>query len=340
MATMKEVAKLAGVSISTVSIVINGKSKERNIPLTTYNKVYEAIEELGYQPNISARRLRNSDSNKPIIALYWPLDARTNMLAALLTGIRIELNKIQFDCELVIQTYTNDNIADNAKEIMSNTYNGVIIGASSQADIDYLESLSPRIPVILINRKSEKFSTVFVDSDEVAKGAISLLKSRLINQVCIIEAENPYMASSQRIEAFLSACTQYNISVDTDHIITVSNSYDGGVQAVTKYINLTKKPKTIFCESDLIALGMIYEFNRLNIKIPDDVAIISISSMGADYTQYSTPSITVIDIPSEKIAAGAISIITELLSKTNTSERLTPIHKKIEPVKYIRTSFQ
>jgi LacI family purine nucleotide synthesis repressor len=340
MATMKDVAKLAGVSVSTVSIIINGKAKERNIPITTYNKVNKAIEELGYQPNVSARRLRNLDSTKPIIALYWPLDARTNMLAALLSGIRIELNKIQFDCELVIQTYTNDKIADNSKEIENNTYNGVIIGATSQADIDYLESLSPRMPIILINRKSEKFSTVFVDSKEVAEEAISLIKNRLIKEVCIVEAENPYIASSERIRAFLSACNQNNISVDTHNIITASNSFAGGVEAVAEYVKMANKPKTIFCESDLIVLGMIYEFNRLNIKIPEDVSIISIGLIGADFTKYSTPSITTIDIPPEKIAGGAISILAEALSKTNISERLIPIHKKIEPVKYIRTSFQ
>lgn len=340
MATMKDVAKLAEVSVSTVSIVINGKMKERNIPLTTYNKVMEAIEKLGYHPNVSARRLRNLDFAKPIIALYWPLDERTNMLAALLAGIQKELHKVRFDCELVIQTYTNDAIANNCKEIINNTYSGVIIGGTSQSDIDYLESLSPRIPVILINRNSEKFSTVYVDSNEVAFEAVSLLNKNFIKEVCIIEAENPYIASSQRIRAFLSACRQNNILVDTEHIITASNSFAGGVEAVNTYMNIANKPKTIFCESDLIVLGMIYEFNRLNIKIPDDISIITIGTIGADFTKYSTPSITTIDIPPEKVAGGAISVLMESLSKTNASERLTPIHKKIEPVKYIRASFQ
>lgn len=340
MATMKDVAKLAGVSVSTVSIVINGKTEERNIPLTTYNKVNEAIEELGYHPNVSARRLRNLDSTKPIIALYWPLDARTNMLAALLSGIQIELSKFQFDCELVIKTYTNDEIKNNCKDIINNTYNGVIIGATSQADIDYLESLSLRMPVILINRKSSRFSTVSVDPNDVAKEAVSLLKKHLIERVCIIEAENPYIASSQRIRAFLNYCKQDDISVDTNYIITASNSYTGGIDAANKYLSLTAKPKTIFCESDFIALGMVYEFNRLSIKIPDDVAIISIGTIGSDFTKYSTPSITTIDIPSVEIAAGAISILIESLSKTNLSERLVPIHKKIAPVTYIRSSFK
>lgn len=339
MVTMKDVAQLAEVSISTVSIVINGKSKERNIPMSTYNKVMKAIEELGYQPNVSARRLRNLDATKPIIALYWPLDTRTNMLAALLTGIQIELKNMRFDCELVIQTYINDEIANNSKEIINNTYSGVIIGATSEADVNYLESLSPRMPVILINRKSEKFSTVYVDSNDVAEEAVSLLTKNSIKQVSIIEAENPYIASAQRIRAFLNACNQHDISVDTQHIITTNNSFAGGVEAVNKYMKITNKPKTIFCESDIIALGMIYQFNKINFRIPNDVSIISIGTIGSDYTEYSTPSITTIDIPAEKIAGAAISILVESLSKKNLHERLVPIHKKITPETYVRTSF-
>ncbi|MDS0528504.1 LacI family transcriptional regulator [Clostridium sp. SHJSY1] len=340
MATMKDVAQLAGVSISTISIVINGKAKERNIPETTYKKVMDAIETLGYQPNVSARRLRNLDSPKPIIALYWPLDTRTTMLAALLTGIQIELQKNQFDCELVIQTYNNDEISNHSKEIINNTYTGVIIGATSDIDLDYLESLSPRIPVILINRKSNKFSTVSVDSTDVATEAISLLHKNSIKEVTIIEAENPYVASSQRIRAFLNSCKQNNILVDKENIITAPNSFAGGIEAVNRYINLDNKFKTVFVESDLISLGMICRFNELNIKIPDDVSIISIGTIGSDFTKYSTPSITTIDIPAEKIASSAISILVETLSKKNLQERLIPVHKKIQPITYIRKSFQ
>ena len=80
MATIKDVAKKAGVSVSTVSIVINGKSKERSIPEATQEKVAKAMAELGYQPNQTARRLRTKDEQRPVIAFYWPLDFRVPSL--------------------------------------------------------------------------------------------------------------------------------------------------------------------------------------------------------------------------------------------------------------------
>ncbi|MMZ62340.1 HTH-type transcriptional repressor CytR [compost metagenome] len=102
---------------------------------------------------------------------------------------------------------------------------------------------------------------------------------------------------------------------------------------------MTDRPKTIFCESDTIVMGMIHEFNRLKIRIPEEVAIISIGMTGPDATQYSTPPITAIDIPSEKIAAAAISILYKSLSQKSIHDRLLPVHQKIAPTTYIRASF-
>ena len=70
MATIKDVAKAAGVSVTTVSIVINGKAEERAISEATINKIHKAMRELGYQPNLSARRLRTSEKPVPVIAFF------------------------------------------------------------------------------------------------------------------------------------------------------------------------------------------------------------------------------------------------------------------------------
>ena len=339
MVTMKDVAQLAGVSVSTVSIVVNNKAKERSIPLDTYNKVIDAASQLGYQPNVSARLLRNPSTPKPVIALYWPLDERTNILATLLSNIQLELSKNNFDCELIIQTYTNDKFKEYCKEIINNTYSGVIIGAASQSDIDYLESISTNSPIILINRKSEKYSTVKVNSTDVADQGVSLLLENSIKNVAVISTEAKYYESSKRISAFMSACKKNDISIDKDHTISVPNSYEGGIKAAEKYLLMKEMPNVIFCESDIIVLGMIYKFNRLNISVPDDVSIISIGSTSSSNTEYSTPSVTVIDIPSEEIVSNVISILLEKLTEKDLHNKLTPIHKKITPIIKIRDSF-
>ena len=91
MATIKDVAKQAGVSVTTVSIIINGKSEERKISTATQQRVAEAMRDLGYQPNLSARRLRSQENERPVIAFFWPLDYRVSILASFLNFIQIEI---------------------------------------------------------------------------------------------------------------------------------------------------------------------------------------------------------------------------------------------------------
>ena len=177
MATIKDVAKQAGVSVTTVSIIINGKAEERKISAATQERVAEAMRDLGYQPNLSARRLRSQENERPVIAFFWPLDYRVSILASFLNFIQIEIAESGFDCEMMIQTYENDKLEQYGTTFLKNGYSGAIIGACSAKDQQSLEGLCPRMPVIQINRESEQFNTVcerlVIETDEkyIQKGS-------------------------------------------------------------------------------------------------------------------------------------------------------------------------
>ena len=87
MATIKDVAARAGLSTTTVSIIINGKAAEKSIPQTTVDKVHKAMQELNYRPDQYARRLRTGSVRKPVIGFFWPLDHRTNLIGTLVTAM-------------------------------------------------------------------------------------------------------------------------------------------------------------------------------------------------------------------------------------------------------------
>ena len=142
----------AGVSPTTVSIVMNGRAHEKRIPDATVEKVTAAMRKLGYSPNLTARRLRTSEARKPVLAFYWPLDYRTNMLGSFLSGIKESLAARGYECELVVQTYENDQLEKAAAPILQNNYNGVLVVAASPNDLQSLVSLDPPMPVVLIIR--------------------------------------------------------------------------------------------------------------------------------------------------------------------------------------------
>lgn len=335
MATIKDVAQLAGVSVTTVSVIINGKTEERRISPQTKEQVLAAMNQLGYQPNLSARRLRNQEMKKPVIAFFWPVDYRTNILATFLNHIQKELSAREFDCELVIQTYENDYLEQHAGAIIKNSYNGVIIGATSNKDMEYLESLTPQIPIVLINRISEKYSTVCVDSKEVGFAAARLFRQKGYTEAAAIASTHTYVATGYRTQAFLNACSQLGILVEKHHILRGHGTIEGGVMAAEEYCKLDNPPKAIFFESDAMAIGALHTFHKHNIRIPEDLEILTIALLNQESTQYTTPPLSAIQIPQDAISREVVNLLLTAMGRSVFS----PKHVLIDSQIYLRESF-
>lgn len=334
MATIKDVATLAGVSVSTVSIVLNGKAEERKVAKETARKVMDAIAALNYKPNITARRLQSSEESKPIIAVYWPLDYRTTFLARILMGLQGEIKRLNFECDVVVCTYENDHLYKESGLINKNKYNAAIIGATSEKDMNFLESIEPPFPIVLYNRYSDKYFSVCNDDEAAAYKAASLFAEKGHKSVAVITVEGAHIATSFRTKYFLNACKKLNIEIEKSYIIKAENSYAGGVLAAKKLLNLENIPHALFCDSDLQAIGASYIFNEENIKIPDDIEIIAFGLMSEESTEYTTPPITVVLIPSEEMASSCISLLDDILKHKITK----PVHKTIEPKMLMRKS--
>ncbi|MDO4328079.1 MAG: LacI family DNA-binding transcriptional regulator [Lachnospiraceae bacterium] len=335
MVTIKDVANLAQVSPTTVSLIINGKSEERRISPVTRERVLQAMNELGYQPNLSARRLRSNDVRKPIIAFYWPIDSRTNILASFLSSFQEIIHKLNFDCELVVQTYKNNEFEKYADPIIKNSYHGVIIGATSTEDIVYLESLTPQMPIVLLNRSSEKYASVSVDTKEIGLLAARLFRQKGYTEAAVLASKHPYVATGLRTQAFLTACSQLGITVDEACIIREENTIKGGVLAAEAFCRLGSAPKAVFCDSDSIALGALYTFHQRQIRLPEDVELLAIGLLEPEATQYSIPPVSVIAMPNKTVMENAVELIIHYLSTSGYE----PIQKLLPPAVTIRSTF-
>jgi LacI family purine nucleotide synthesis repressor len=336
MVTIKDVASLAGVSPTTVSIVLNGKAVERKIPPETREKIENAMVKLAYRPNLSARKLRSSEGQRPVIGFYWPIDYRINMLAWFLNEMQGEFKRKKFDCELVVQTYKNDAIAKDSDVIIKGNYNAVIVGAASELDIKYLESLSPQVPILLINRSSNKYSTVGVDNERLAQMAAQLFYDKGYRELVVVRSAQRYLASNLRTGKFIETCEGLGINIPESNIVSAENTQDGGIKAAESIASKFKtKLRAVFCDSDTIALGMVYAFNRLKIKIPEKLELLTIAMTEISNTSYYTPSISSISMPTDKIAAKAVDITIDSLTGNNP----LPRHKLLEPSINIFESF-
>ncbi|KAF1683152.1 LacI family DNA-binding transcriptional regulator [Veillonella sp. R32] len=323
MATIKDVATLAGVSPTTVSVIINGKASERRISKTTCEKVYEAMKALQYTPDLSARKLRGGqDNNRKTIAFFWPSDFRSHFLSSFLTGMQSEAQKNNLNIEIVIQTYTANKLNEYTTALTRGQYHGAIIGACSEKDIKFLETINSQTPIVLLNRPSKRFSTINLDDRYNVQCVIDLIKENNLSKTALTHSSTPYLASNLRHQYFLQACKKQNLLIDEKYIFIGANSIKGGSDSVQNITKLPVLPEVIVCESDSHAIGVIHSLLKQKLRVPQDIKVIAMGFLNPDFAEFNTPSITTIEMPNMEIAKIALQTLNNHIS----GKQLTPKH--------------
>ena len=306
MATLKDVAKLAGVSTTTVSIVLNGKVGSNRVSMKTQEKILDAVRTLNYKPNLSARKLKTTLPHQFTLAIYWPRNARKNYLANVIGFIDVALKRLNFKCELIIKFYERGAL--NLEGGLSNTslFDAAIIGALTNEDMDFLAKFKPAIPVVLFNRKVSGYPSVVNVSEEAFDFIIQKSRSMAISHISIFKSNDPYLATRDRMQKFIEKCSQNQYQLS--HFTNTSN-FEGGYQLGQEWLALNKPSTFIFCETENIAIGAIKALLEHNVKIPEDVRIAAISYSEIDYTQFITPNLTVAQLPTEKMANAIVKML-------------------------------
>ncbi len=308
MATIKDVASLAGVSTSTVSFVLNGKAKEMKVSDITAQKVMEAAAKLKYKPSSTARKLRSSTKERPTIALYWPMDHRISYASLILDSIRTEVNRQGLDCDLVIRGYRNDYLCEQKELLDQSNYNVAIIGATSAKDSEYIESLSPVLPLILFNRSSRQFSSVLAEEETAIRDAVSLISDKGIRKVALFRGNHSYTAYDRRMEILRNTLDEYNILLPEEFDFRIEDRYESGASAARRMLQMESRPELLIAMTETISLGATYIFEREGIQIPDELKILSFAIGDPNITKFCTPSLSVIEMSTIDMAEHAAAM--------------------------------
>lgn len=313
MTTIKDVAAKAGVSISTVSFVLNGKAKDKRVAEDTCRKVLEAAAALGYQPNASARKLRFAQEEKPVIAFYWPLDDRTSYLSVILNGLRAEIERLSFNCDLIIKTYKNDHLCEEKELCGRFQYSAAIIGAASAADMEYLEQLNTPLPLILFNRQTAHHHSVIADDHRAVMDAVQTLSSKGCEEIALFSSDHSFIAADHRLHLLKQCCQQAGIRIPEANVFHAEDSCRGGTIAARSFLRLENRPSTVFSMTDTIALGASYLFQREGLRLPEDLELISFGIGDPDAAKYAVPSLSILEMPTKEMARNAIDIARQVI---------------------------
>lgn len=326
--SIKDIAKSLNVSPTLVSMVLNGKGDENAISPITQQKVLDKAKELHYMPNRAARSLRMGTSET--IGLI--VSDISNPFYAKIAG-RIEKIASKSGYNLFVCS-TNENIEREAELIemlKSRNVDGIIISSSASDENEFVNPEKEKIPIVMIDRIVKGCNNNSVSTDNFA-GAYQATK-HIINtgfeKIAYFSITPDYLSTIQdRFKGYKSALLEHNLQFDENLVKTISfeNIHEETKNAIENLLSNQDKPFAIFTANNSIAISCMKILNEKNIKIPEELALLSFDNI--DLFELSSPKITSVAQPVEKIGDYAVEIILDKIKNKNSKE----IIKKVIPV--------
>ncbi|MEJ5283937.1 MAG: LacI family DNA-binding transcriptional regulator [Brevinematia bacterium] len=326
MVTMADVAKKAGVSIMTVSRVINGVKGK--VSEETRKKVLEIVKELNYYPNSVGRALHGSKLKT--IGVVSPLVTAGIVLEnpfyyELMMGIEDVCTEKGYD--VMISTRKRLKHSDYLKNYYERKVDGLIIIAPDISTIDFNSIEKDNIPVILVGERTTH-NINYVDADNENGGflAVEYLYKKGHRKIAILTGNQTMRNSIDRLNGFLKAIKHYKLDLKEEWILNGNFTYQGGMECAKMLSKQKEIPTAVFCSNDLSALGFLNEIKRYGIKVPEDISIIGFDNIYA--SQYSTPPLTTIRQPIIEMGkAAAELLLTKIHNKDMISQgRIFPVN--------------
>ncbi len=314
MPTVKDIAEMAGISPSTVSIVLTGKAQQRQISRRTQERIWEAARALGYLPNVSARSLRSApDAACFYILLFWAEDSRISMLARFLQGVQRAFASFEHPCELLLDPYFNSKLSASMSERVMSLCHGAIVCNADEDDMAFLHEKKIEKPVVLYNRHSEIYHTVIVDDAKIGIMAADVFASHNRKVAAVLTLEKGFGGhTSLRTIAFAKRCEELGLRIAK--VTAVENSMRGGYSGIRNLLDSRVTADCLFCASDTIALGAVKALNEFCVRIPEEIEIISTGNGDPQQEEFAVPSLSVINVPIDEMAEQCMGLLYKQLT--------------------------
>ncbi|KQR24163.1 LacI family transcriptional regulator [Agreia sp. Leaf335] len=311
--TIHDVARAAGVSIKTVSNVLNDNPK---VGPETRARIRQLIDELGYRPNLSARGLRSGKTSVIALAVpslrenYFAELADSVIRAAARRGLRVVIEQTNGDRELEIEALSGGEL----RFIDGLLFSPAQLG---QKDVDLLAT---RGPVVLLGERIFGGPTDHVtmhnssSSRAAVEHLLSLGRTRIALIGAPVESEDNASSASLREQGYLRALDDANIANDDRLIVREAHwGRESGAAAIRSLRRSGVEFDAVFALNDTLALGALRALGEAGLRVPDDVAVIGFDNI--DEGRFSSPSLTTVDPGRLEIAETAVDLLVERIQE-------------------------
>lgn len=322
--TIKDVAKASGVSLATVSRVVNGTDM---VSEATKEKVMEAVRSLGYNPNNAARALVSHKTNAIGIVVH---NLHDPFFYDLIRGFETGAQQTKYN--VIFCSVLGSDIKSKEKYLKyltNGVVDGIILYGSYLTDESVTRYLKDRdaMKYVMIENDIPDFSCnkLLIDNTGGAQSAIRYLKNKGHHSIAHICGNPNKKVTIDRLNGYLNEMRVAGLEIHDGYIGHTSTDYKSGYERMREMMELPCRPSAVFCSDDAIASYAIRAATDMGLCVPKDVSVIGFDNQTILPDCYRGPRITTVEQPLYQIGYDSVALLSQQLEdqKTVTNVRKT-----------------
>ena len=311
--SIKDIANEAGVSISTVSFILNDKAAEMRISAAVEKKVKKLANELGYQPSTLARGLRTGKTRTIGLIIE---DISNSFFSAFAKVVETHARKYKYKV-IYCSTDNNPERASELVQMLVSTHvDGFIITPSENMDADILRLQKLNIPTILFDRYLPKVpaTCMMMDNKKASADATQLLITKGYKKIAFITHNVYQVQIEDRINGYKETLIKNNLKINEKHLLAVQvagNEHKALVKTIERFIKDHPEVDAIIFVNNLLGIIGIEAIKRMGKAIPEDIAVICFDDN--DAFKLNSPSVTVIEQPINTMGMKVVDMLIQAI---------------------------
>jgi LacI family transcriptional regulator len=318
---IKDIAKIAGVGVATVSRVLNNHC---DVKEETRQKVLDVMDQYNYIPNNSARNLKRSTSNNIGVLVKG---IHNPFFSKMIKSIEEEIDKEGYSMILHYNESNNNDIDAAVELIKEKRLKGLVCLGGDFENLDNQEIINLKTPIVLASthviEKANKalFSSVIIENEKAAFKAVDYIASLGHKKIGIITTgKEDRTIGKLRFEGYKRALRQNNIEYNEKFVEIGEYTFESGFHAMNKLLKKQLEITAVFATTDVMAIGASKAILSSGLKIPEDISVVGFD--GIDYSMYFHPSITTVVQPVEEMGKKSIDLLFDLLKNKKNHQHI------------------
>ena len=324
MATIKDVAKLASVSTTTVSHVIN---KTRFVAEATQKRVWEAVEELNYAPSAVARSLK-CNTTRTIGMLVT--QSFNPFFAEKMHGVENYCYKQGYTLFMCNTEGDLDKQKHYLRMLAEKRVDGLLVMCSDLNEqlLAQLEK-NTELPMVIMDWGPDSPHTdkIIDNSEEGGYLATKHLIENGHTKIGCVTGQLDKATCKERIHGFYRALSEANLTSNPDWIFEGDFECSSASKSVEKMLQMEDKPTALFCFNDIMALAAISKIQQTGLRVPEDISIIGYDNI--ELSAYFSPPLTTIHQPKRRVGKTAVEILLERIKDKHHERRIFEMHPEV-----------